>query len=144
MARAAPSRAKWTFGLASPVQTARCVRRLLAFEPPMQASSARKRAEVRESRMDRNRLFGGNPVAVIVRLVILSVVVGIVLHALNIQPHELLDRLNLLIRRLFNLGFESFEQVLRFFLIGAVVVIPIWLIARLLGLLSKKQDDGRP
>jgi hypothetical protein len=94
--------------------------------------------------MDRNRLFGGNPVAVIVRLVILSVVVGIVLHALNIQPHELLDRLNLLIRRLFNLGFESFEQVLRFFLIGAVVVIPIWLIARLLGLLSKKQDDGRP
>ena len=92
--------------------------------------------------MDRNQFFGGNPVAVIVRLVILSIVVGIVLHALNIQPHELLDRLVLLIRRLFNLGFESFEQVARFFLIGAVIVIPIWLIARLLGVM-RKGDDGR-
>jgi len=94
--------------------------------------------------MDRNQLFGGNPVAVIVRLVILSIVVGVVLSALNIRPDQLLDHVRRLIERIYDLGFGVFETAFGYFLIGAVVVIPIWLIARLLGLFSKKQDDGRP
>lgn len=93
--------------------------------------------------MDRNSFLGGNPVAVIVRLVVLSIIVGVVLSALNIRPHELLDRLGLLIRRLYELGFSSIESVFEFFVIGAVVVIPIWLIARLLGMM-RKGGDGRP
>jgi hypothetical protein len=94
--------------------------------------------------MDRNRLLGGNPVAVIIRLVVLSVIVGVVLSALNIRPDQLLDHVRRLIQRIYDLGFGVFETAFGYFLIGAVVVIPIWLIARLLGLLSKKQDDGRP
>lgn len=93
--------------------------------------------------MDRNTFFGGNPVAVIVRLVVVSVVVGIVLSALNIRPDELLYHIRRLIQRISDLGFGFVETLLGYFLIGAVVVIPIWLIARLFGVFRKGDDRGR-
>lgn len=93
--------------------------------------------------MDRNRFFGGNPVAVIVRLVILSIIVGIVLSALNIRPDQLLDLIRRLIQRISDLGFGIFETAFGYFLVGAVIVVPIWLIARMFGAM-RKGDDGRP
>jgi len=93
--------------------------------------------------MERNRLFGGSPAAVIIRLVVISIIVGVVLSALNIRPDEILYHIRRLIQRISELGFGAVETVFGYFLIGAVVVIPIWLIARLLGLLSRKEDDGR-
>ncbi|WP_072385543.1 DUF6460 domain-containing protein [Hyphomicrobium sp. CS1BSMeth3] len=92
--------------------------------------------------MDRNRLFGGNPVAVIIRLVVISIIVGVVLSALNIRPDEILYHIRRLIQRISDLGFGAIETIFGYFLIGAVVVIPIWLIARLLGMF-RKEDDGR-
>ena len=83
--------------------------------------------------MDRVQFFGGNPVGVLVRLVILSIVIGIVLQALNISPPDILYRLELLIQNIYNMGFGAFRGLINYFLIGAVVVIPIWFIARLLG-----------
>ena len=41
--------------------------------------------------MDNNRLLGGTPLGVVLRLIVLSVVVGVVLTALGIKPAELLD-----------------------------------------------------
>jgi Na+/H+-dicarboxylate symporter len=93
--------------------------------------------------MDRNSLFGGNPAAVIIRLVVISIVVGIVLSALNIRPDEILEFIRRLMQRLSDLGFGFVETIFRYFLVGAVVVIPIWLIARLFGLISRKEDNGR-
>jgi len=92
--------------------------------------------------MDRNRLFGGNPVGVVIRLVVISIIVGIVLSALNIRPDEILYHIRRLIQRISDLGFGAVETVFGYFLVGAVVVIPIWLIARLLGAFRK--DDSRP
>lgn len=93
--------------------------------------------------MDRNTFFGGNPVAVIVRLVVISVVVGIVLSALNIRPDEIVYHVERLIQRISDLGFGFVVKIFQYFLLGAAVVIPIWLIARLLGLF-RKSDGGRP
>ena len=93
--------------------------------------------------MDRNRLFGGNPAAVILRLVVLSIIVGIVLSALNIRPDEILYHIRRLLQRLSDLGFGAVETVLQWFLVGAVVVIPIWLIVRLFGMFSNKPDGDR-
>ena len=93
--------------------------------------------------MDRDLFFGGNPVGVLVRLVILSIVVGIVLKALNIDPANLFSHLEVLARRLYDLGFGVVEWALRYFLVGAVIVFPIWFIARLLGFLGKRSDDRR-
>lgn len=81
--------------------------------------------------MDMERFFGGNPISVVVRLVILSIVVGIALSALGLTPGELVRRLDFLVARLYELGFRWVEWLVGYFLIGAVIVIPIWLIARL-------------
>lgn len=79
------------------------------------------------------RFFGGSPAWVLVRLVILSVVVGVILAALGLDPHNIFNSLERLVRNLFSFGFEAFENLWRYFLLGAVIVIPLWLILRLLG-----------
>jgi hypothetical protein len=93
--------------------------------------------------MDRNRFLGGNPAAVIIRLVVLSIIVGIVLSALNIRPDEILYHIQRLIQRISDLGFDFVVKIFGYFLVGAVVVIPIWLIARLLGVFGRKDEDAR-
>lgn len=90
--------------------------------------------------MDRNTIFGGNPLGVLVRLTLLSIVVGIVLAALGITPDNIFDRLNVLLRRLYDLGFGAVEWVLRYLILGAMIVVPIWLVTRLFALGRRKDD----
>lgn len=89
--------------------------------------------------MDRRDLFGGNPLGVVVRLLLLSIVVGVVLSALGITPRNFVYHIEVLLRRIYDLGLASFDWVLQYLLLGAMVVIPIWIVARLLGLLSAKR-----
>lgn len=93
--------------------------------------------------MDRDRILGGNPLGVAIRLVLLSIVVGIVMSALGITPANFFYHLDLLIRRLYDFGFVWIEWLFRYFLLGAVVVFPIWIIARLLGAFGGRSDDHR-
>jgi hypothetical protein len=83
--------------------------------------------------MDRDQLFGGNPLGVVIRLVLFSIIVGIVMSALGISPAELPRRLAILGQRVYELGFGAANQLFGYFLIGAVVVVPIWLLMRLFG-----------
>lgn len=83
--------------------------------------------------MDRNSIFGGNPIGVIVRLIVLSIIVGIVMSALDIRPENIFYHVQMLIHRISALGFGVFEGAFGYFLLGAVVVIPVWIIARILG-----------
>jgi len=91
--------------------------------------------------MDREHLFGGNPTSVIIRLIIVSIVVGIVLSALNINPGNIIYHLRLLIQRIYDMGFGIFESAFGYFLLGAVVVVPIWLISRALGVMRRRDRD---
>jgi hypothetical protein len=81
--------------------------------------------------MDSKTIFGGNPLGVIIRLLLLSIAVGIVLSVLGITPQNFLERLNTIITNIYNLGFDAFESILGYLLLGAMVVIPIWLVMRL-------------
>lgn len=78
------------------------------------------------------RFFGGSPAMVLLRLAIISVVVGVVLAALDLNALAIFDSLKRLVERVYNMGFDAIEWVLQYFLLGAVIVFPIWLIARLL------------
>ncbi|MFG1347021.1 DUF6460 domain-containing protein [Xanthobacter autotrophicus DSM 431] len=79
------------------------------------------------------RFFGGSPAWVLVRLVLLSVVVGVIMAALGIDPRNILSSLERLVRSLFNFSFEAFERLWRYFLLGAVVVVPLWILMRVFG-----------
>lgn len=81
--------------------------------------------------MDSRSIFGGNPAGVILRLVLLSIAVGIVLSVLGITPQNFLERLNAIITNIYELGFGAFESILGYLLLGAMVVVPVWLILRL-------------
>jgi hypothetical protein len=81
--------------------------------------------------MDRRQLFGESVAGTIIRLVLLSIVVGIVFSALDINLFNIVERFQLLMRRIAEFGFDAIHWGFRYFLLGAVVVIPIWLIVRL-------------
>lgn len=88
-----------------------------------------------------DKLFGGNPVTVIVKLAVLSLVVGIVLAALGLDVFSLIESLQRLAYRLYDMGFGAIEWAFRYFLLGAAVVIPIWLIVRLVKLGGRSGSD---
>ncbi len=79
------------------------------------------------------RFFGGSPAWVLVRLVLLSVVVGVILAALGLDPMNILNSLQRLIRNLFSFSFAAVERMWRYFLLGAVIVIPLWILMRVFG-----------
>ena len=77
------------------------------------------------------RFFGGSPMWVVVRLILLSIVIGVLLSALGLDPWNILQSVERLIRRILDLGWDAVAWLWRYFLLGAVLVIPIWLIVRL-------------
>lgn len=78
------------------------------------------------------RFLGGAPSAVILRLVILSLIVGVVLSALGLTPLDIIDNIQQLLRRIYNMGFGAVHWLINYFLLGAVIVFPVWLVLRLL------------
>ena len=77
------------------------------------------------------RFFGGSPLFVLFRLLLISLLVGVLLSALGLTPFAILDGLVNLVQRVWSLGFDAIENVIGYIIIGAVVVVPIWLVLRL-------------
>src|SRR3977135_233240 len=73
----------------------------------------------------------GSPGAGAFRLIRLSILVGVVLAAVGFDPWNILQSIRLLFQRLWNLGFDAINWLWRYFLLGAVIVIPIWLLSRM-------------
>lgn len=77
------------------------------------------------------RFFGGPPLAVIGRLILLSILVGVILAAIGLDPWNIIESVQRLIARVWNMGFDAIRWLWRYFLLGAVIVVPIWLLVRL-------------
>jgi hypothetical protein len=78
------------------------------------------------------RFFGGSPGRVLMQLVVISFVVGIVLNAVGVSPYDIVNGLKDLAFRIYSMGFGTIEWAFRYFLLGAVIVFPVWLLMRLL------------
>lgn len=90
-----------------------------------------------------HRILGGNPFSVFFRLIVLSIVVGIVLALLGLSPFQLLDSLRVATLRIYHMGFDAFGWLLQYFLLGAVIVVPLWLIGRFWHLTTRGGEDRR-
>jgi hypothetical protein len=88
--------------------------------------------------MDGRTIFGGSPVAVVIRLALISIVVGVVLGALGINLRNFFDRINELLRSIYDLGFGAVDWLLQYLLLGALIVVPIWAIARVAAILKRQ------
>ena len=78
-----------------------------------------------------NRFLGGSPLAVVAKLILLSILIGVVLSALGLDPWDIVSSIRRLIRNVWDMGFDTVRWLWQYFLLGAVIVIPIWLIMRL-------------
>jgi hypothetical protein len=79
------------------------------------------------------RFLGGSPLAVAFRLILLSILVGVVFAAIGFDPKDIINSIRRLLNWIYNLGFEAIDNLWRYFLLGAVIVIPIFLLSRLFG-----------
>ena len=77
-----------------------------------------------------SRFFGGPPLAVLGRLILLSILVGVILHALGFDPGNIIESIRRMVQAIWDMGFDAVRWVWRYFLLGAIIVIPIWLIVR--------------
>ncbi len=123
------------------------------FEPP-ETTSKLKRVGMRSKWTNRfspvqerevpmgndvlSRVLGGSPLGVLARLVLLSIVVGFILQAAGLDPQDILRSVEELIRHIWNLGLEPLRWLWRYFLLGAALVVPIWLLLRLMRGLAGK------
>lgn len=79
-----------------------------------------------------NRFLGGSPGGVLIRLLFLSIIVGAVMSWWGVTPFDLYDGLTTVVRDLINEGFASLRNLGVWVVYGAVVVVPAWLLLRLL------------
>ncbi len=54
-----------------------------------------------------HRFLGGSPLAVAFRLILLSILVGVVLAAIGFDPWNIVTSIRLLLQRVWDLGFDA-------------------------------------
>lgn len=79
-----------------------------------------------------NRFLGGSPLGVFVKLLLISLLVGVVLSALGLTPLAVVEFIVDFFQRIWNLGFDALGQFGDWIILGATLVIPVWFIMRLL------------
>jgi len=78
-----------------------------------------------------HRFLGGPPLAVLGRLILLSILVGVILAVVGLDPWNIIESVRALIVHVWTMGFDVVHWLWRYFLLGAVIVVPIWLLVRL-------------
>jgi hypothetical protein len=79
-----------------------------------------------------SRFLGGKPSSVAVKLLVISVVVGAFLHFAGLSPAALVRGLGRMIESLIGSGWDAVRTIVEFAVYGAMIVVPIWLVARLM------------
>ena len=78
-----------------------------------------------------NRILGGPPLSVAIRLVLLSILVGVILSAIGLDPRDVWRSLERLVRSVWDMGWDAVVWAWRYFVLGAAIVVPIWIMVRL-------------
>ena len=84
-----------------------------------------------------SRFFGGSPLWVLAKLAMLAVVIGVILDVLGLDALAILRGLRELFYDLFDSIWDMLETLLNWFLLGAVIVFPLWILARVFKLGAK-------
>lgn len=78
-----------------------------------------------------NRILGGPPLSVAIRMILLSILVGVILSAIGLDPRDVWRSLERLVRSVWDMGWDAVVWAWRYFLLGAALVVPIWIVVRL-------------
>ena len=82
--------------------------------------------------------LGGSPGSVFVKLLLVSLVVGALMMWMEIRPADIFHGLVNFVNRIYALGFGAIREVLDYVAAGAVIVVPAWIVLRLLNAPGRK------
>ncbi len=85
------------------------------------------------------RFFGGSPPVVILKLAIASVIIGVVLSFFGFNVATLYDAILRLADWISSLGFDAVKTVARYLILGAIVVVPLWLLSRIFSIFGSER-----
>lgn len=94
--------------------------------------------EVMASNNSLESFLGGSPLQVFIKLLFISLVVGALLMWLELRPIDLLHGVQRFFDRIYALGFDAVRVVVEYVVAGAVIVVPIWLVLRVLNFGGKR------
>ncbi len=79
-----------------------------------------------------DRLLGDSPLKLLLKLLVVSFLVGLVMSTFGWSPWDIFDNIRDFFVGLYNMGFRAFDRIFGYILLGAAVVIPAYIILRLL------------
>lgn len=85
-----------------------------------------------DQRSPMRRFLGGSPGQVLIKLVVISFVVGLAFAAVGFTPGDIVFYLTDWIRHLPTIGWDVVVEIGQYLLLGGMIVVPIWLVVRLL------------
>lgn len=78
------------------------------------------------------RFLGDTPLRVFIKLLVISFLVGIVMHAFGWSPYDVLYGIRDFFLDIWRTGFRAIDRFLGYILLGAAIVVPAFIIIRLL------------
>ncbi|VTZ26165.1 conserved hypothetical protein [Methylocella tundrae] len=107
-------------------------------EPPPGWTAGQRSPAAPRSGSALNRFLGGSPASVFLRLFFVSLIVGALFMWLDIRPIDIFRGLTDLFNRIYRMGFDAIREVFDYVLVGAAIVVPIWLVLRLLNMRGER------
>ena len=77
------------------------------------------------------RFLGDSPLRVLLKLIIISFLVGLVMSAFGWSPFDVLEGVRDFFLDIWNMGFSALERFFGYFLLGAAIVVPAFIVLRL-------------
>lgn len=99
---------------------------------PLPRISSRMSDRIERSHGPVTRFLGDTPLRVAVKLVVLSVLVGAVMRFFGWRPRDVLIAIRDAVHDVWLMGSSALDSAFGWLLLGAAVVVPIFLVARLL------------
>lgn len=81
---------------------------------------------------DFNRFLGDTPGRTLMKLIVASLIVGFTMTLFNIMPADLLRSVRDGLMELWRTGFDTLGEIGTWLLLGASVVLPVFILIRLL------------
>ena len=85
-----------------------------------------------------NQFLGDTPFRVLVRLLALSFIVGLVLSVIGLHPFEIFEWMERVVQRIYNMGFDVIREAFEYLFLGALIVVPVFLIMRLMKMTNRR------
>ena len=77
------------------------------------------------------RFLGDSPLRVLLKLLVVSFLVGLIMHAFGWTPMDIFYGVRQFFIDLRNLGFHAIDRFLGYILLGAAIVVPVFILLRI-------------